>query len=171
MDPLQWSIHKQGALDYRDKRNKNRHFEGDPEAPVVRREQANIFVQDDFAYSSGAGGAIQQDMKQPEAPNAGERMYYRAVTHQGNRQQAIEIQRQLNEMKELEGATFRPQTTANYAGSKTARQRELRPEEMLMFQGQLAEERKKKLKKEVGQKEMEGVTFHPAILKKSEEII
>ena len=110
-------------------------------------------------------------MKQPEAPNAGERLYYRAVAHQGNRQQAIEIQRQLNEMKELEGATFRPQTIGTYTGSKTARQRELRPEEMLMFQGQLAEERKKKLKKEIGQKEMEGVTFHPAILKKSEEII
>ena len=108
-------------------------------------------------------------MKRPEAPNAGERMYYRAVTHLGNRQQAIEIQRQLNEAKELEGVTFRPQTTAH--GSKTARQRELRPEEMLTFQGQLADKRKEKLKKDFGQKEMEGVTFHPAILKKSEEII
>ena len=77
----------------------------------------------------------------------------------------------MNELKELEGATFRPQTTAHYGGSATARTRELRPEEVLIFQGQLADERKKKLKRDYGAREMEGVTFRPAILKKSEELI
>ena len=77
----------------------------------------------------------------------------------------------MNVAKEMEGATFKPQTTSKAHGSKTARTRELRPEELLMFQGQLADERKKKLKRDYGDKEMEGVTFHPAILKKSEEII
>lgn len=114
---------------------------------------------------------MQQDVNQPEPANFGARLYYRAINQLGNRQQAIEVQRQVNAMKELEGATFRPQTTAHYGGSKTARTRELRPEEVLIFQGQLADERKKKLKKDYGDKEMEGVTFHPAILKRSEEII
>ena len=59
MDPLQWSIHKQGALDYREKRNKTRHFDGDAQAPVVKKEQANIFVQDEFGYGIGAAGAMQ----------------------------------------------------------------------------------------------------------------
>ena len=77
-------------------------------------------------------------------------------------------QKKINEEKEMEGATFKPQTFTQNHGSKTARQRELRPEEMLQFQGQLAQDRKRKLKEDYDRKEMEGVTFQPSLCKRSE---
>ena len=91
LDPLQWSIHRQGAQDYGGKRNGPLAVQPAAEAPAVRKEQANIFVQDDFAYGSGGAGALQQDLRPPEAVNVGERMYQRAVTQRGNRQQAIDL--------------------------------------------------------------------------------
>ena len=71
MGPRQWSNHRQGALDYLGEKSKKHHFVPDPQAPIIRKEKANIFVQDDFTYSSGVGGAIQLDMKQPASSNYG----------------------------------------------------------------------------------------------------
>ena len=42
---------------------------------------------------------------------------------------------------------------------------------MLQFQGQIAEDRKKKLKEDYDRKAMEGVTFQPSLCKKSEQIL
>jgi len=48
------------------------------------------------------------------------------------------------------------------------REKGIKPEEFLLFQGRLANERKERLKKDIEKQEMEGVSFKPQILKKSE---
>lgn len=49
----------------------------------MKKNQQNIFVQDEFGYSAGKVPQIQRNAGEL---NPGERLYYRAVTHLGNRQ-------------------------------------------------------------------------------------
>ena len=128
MDPLQWSMHKRGITKNMESHADN--FDMQEQDYSIQKNQQNIFVQDDYGYSAGKVPKVQRN---PGELNPGERLYYRAVNHLGNRQQAIEQQKKLTLAKEMEEATFKPQIFTHGHGSKTARQRELRPEEMLQF--------------------------------------
>ncbi len=69
----------------------------------------------------------------------------------------------------MKGATFKPEIRSS--GQRQARDKTIKTEDFLLFQGRLANEKKKKLKMDIERQEMEDVSFKPTILKKSEEIV
>ena len=66
-------------------------------------------------------------------------------------------------------ATFKPAIKGNK--QRSAREKGIKTEDFLLFQGRLANERNMRLKKELEAQEMEDVSFKPKILKKSEQIV
>ena len=85
MDPLQWSMHKRGIT--KNMENHADNFDMQQQDYSIQKNQQNIFVQDDYGYSAGKVPKVQRN---PGELNPGERLYYRAVNHLGNKQQAIE---------------------------------------------------------------------------------
>ena len=70
---------------------------------------------------------------------------------------------------ELADATFKPVIKGNK--QRSAREKGIKTEDFLLFQGRLANERKERLKKDLEKQEMEDVSFKPVILKKSEQLV
>ena len=81
MDPLQWSMHRQPIV--KNLESKAENFEYQEQDYSIKKSQQNIFVQDEFGYSAGKMPQIQRN---PGDLNPGERLYYRAVNHLGNKQ-------------------------------------------------------------------------------------
>ena len=82
-------------------------------------------------------------------------------------EQKREFEKKMQEDKELEGATFRPNIHTS-ANKRMVRDKRIKTEDFLMFQGRLADEKKQRLKKDLERQEMEDVSFKPSIDKKSE---
>ena len=70
-------------------------------------------------------------------------------------------------MKELEGVTFQPELKTNRLPKRDG----VRPEDFLLFQGQLASEKKAKLKRDVERQRAEEETFKPFINQRSKWIV
>ena len=83
--------------------------------------------------------------------------------------QKRERQKQLQQMEELADVTFTPAIK----GSKQRglRQKGIKTEDFLLFQGRLTNEKRQRLKKDLERQEMEEASFQPKILKKSAQII
>ena len=79
--------------------------------------------------------------------------------------QKREREKQEQKRRELADATFKPAIK----GSKQRglREKGIKTEDFLLFQGRLANERKERLKAELERQEMSEVSFKPSILKKS----
>jgi len=69
----------------------------------------------------------------------------------------------------MKDATFKPEIGSS--GQRITRDKTIKTEDFLLFQGRLANEKKKKLRMDIERQEMKDVSFKPVILKKSEEIV
>lgn len=104
------------------------------------------------------------------AENYGQVLYYKGKAQQHSLERKRQMEREVQVKKEMAEATFRP-SIGESTNLKTGRQKGVKPEDFLLFQGRLAEEKKQKLKKDIEKQEMESASFKPKILKKSEQIV
>jgi len=113
--------------------------------------------------------ALRNAMGQVPPDNYGQVLYLKgkvqALGLEKKRRQ-LQEQRDINEMKD---ATFKPEIGSS--GQRITRDKTIKTEDFLLFQGRLANEKKKKLKMDIERQEMKDVSFKPVILKKSEEIV
>ena len=57
------------------------------------------------------------------------------------------------------------------SSQRSAREKGIKTEDFLLFQGRLADERRRKLKQEIEDQEMETAPFKPSILRKSNQLV
>ena len=93
------------------------------------------------------GDSLSASMRQmsTEPQNYGQSLYLRGKNNEMNKQQKLELERKERELKELEGVTFKPEIKNNPM-FRSKRQDGIKTEDLLIFHGKLAEEKKEKLR-------------------------
>ena len=99
--------------------------------------------------------------------NYGQVLYLKGRAQAMTLEKKRQIQQQMQDEKEMANATFKP----DLCSKGSARDRRIKTEDFLLYQGRLADEKKEKLKRELERQEMSDVSFKPNILKKSERMV
>ena len=104
-----------------------------------------------------------------EPENYGQLLYQKGQAAKINLDQKREKLKEDMVHQEMANATFKPAIK----GTKQRGNREkgIKTEDFLLFQGRLANEKKERLKKDIQQQESVELSFKPNILKKSEQIV
>ena len=77
--------------------------------------------------------------------NYGQVLYLKGRAQAMTQEKKRQVQQQLNVQKEMADATFRP----DLCSKGSARDRRIKTEDFLLYQGRLAEEKKERLKREL----------------------
>ena len=124
--------------------------------------------------SSASGLPLHEDLKTLQqlmlsipTENYGQVLYLKGRAQAMTQEKKRQVQQQLNVQKEMADATFKP----DLCSKSSARDRRIKTEDFLLYQGRLADEKKEKLKQELERQEMQDVSFKPSILKKSERMV
>ena len=100
--------------------------------------------------------------------NVGEKLYQQSMLHKEEREKFLERQRELKVEQELENVTFQPNI---YTNPKRRQNRDgVKTEDFLLWQGERAQEKRDRLRKDIEEQEKEKFKFKPKICEKSKKM-